>query len=56
MGNPTFMYRRDKKTGAVAAEVFDSEAIPKGWVDTPAKLDAPAVPDDADDASTDPAA
>lgn len=53
MGNPTYMYRRDKKTGAVVSEVFDSGSIPKGWVDTPAKLDAPA---EADDAPADPAA
>lgn len=36
MGQPTFMYRR--KDGNVESKVFDSDAIPEGWVDTPTKL------------------
>lgn len=35
MGVPTYMYRR--KDGEVEARVFDSDEIPAGWADSPAK-------------------
>lgn len=35
MGQPTYMYRL--KDGKVESRVFDSDAIPDGWVDSPAK-------------------
>ena len=35
MGFPTMMYKLDK--GEIVSEIFDSEDIPKGWVDGPAK-------------------
>lgn len=38
MGVPTFMYRR-AEDGSVESRVFDSDAIPEGWVDSPAKVE-----------------
>lgn len=38
MGNPTWMYRL--KDGAVEAKIFDSDDLPKGWVDAPPKVEA----------------
>ena len=35
MGHPTFMYRL--KDGKVESRIFDSDAIPRGWVDSPTK-------------------
>lgn len=35
MGEPTMMYK--SKGGEIISEVFDSDDIPKGWVDDPAK-------------------
>lgn len=37
MGQPTYMYRL--KDGAVEARIFDSDAIPEGWVDAPPQPD-----------------
>ncbi|MGI9492769.1 MAG: hypothetical protein ACR2QF_10260 [Geminicoccaceae bacterium] len=34
-GEPTWMYRLHY--GKVQSRIFDSNAIPKGWVDSPAK-------------------
>ena len=36
MGFPTHRYRLNN--GQVESKIFDSDAIPEGWVDTPAKL------------------
>lgn len=36
-GHPVYMYRSGKE-GEVESEIFDSNNIPKGWVDSPAKL------------------
>lgn len=36
MGVPTWMYRRTED-GSVEAQIFDSDALPEGWVDSPAK-------------------
>jgi len=33
---PTWRYRRTA-TGKVSAQIFDSDDIPPGWVDSPAK-------------------
>lgn len=35
MGVPTVMYKLNE--GKVESEIFDSEDIPKGWVDSPEK-------------------
>ena len=43
MGNPTCMYRRGA-FGRVFSRIFDSDDIPPGWVDTPAKLPAADAP------------
>lgn len=43
MGQPTWMYRRGA-FGRVEARVFDSEEIPAGWVDSPAKLETAPKP------------
>jgi len=40
MGVPTYMYRKNAK-GEVEAQVFDSDNIPKGWVDSPEKVEKP---------------
>ena len=37
MGDPTWMYR--KGPDGVQAEIFDSDEIPPGWVDTPDKAE-----------------
>lgn len=51
MGEPTWMYRRTAK-GDVSEKVFDSDSIPPGWVDSPAKCkkgsQQPAKPPKAD--------
>lgn len=55
MSHPTFMYRR-AETGEIDARIFNSDNLPSGWVDSPAKLTEPTVtPDDAgaDDAVPD---
>lgn len=39
MGVPTYMYRL--KDGKIEAEVFDSDEIPEGWVDTPETIEEP---------------
>ena len=44
MGVPTWMYRRDRKSGEIVSQIFDNEELPKGWVDTPAKLDSADKP------------
>lgn len=36
MGNPTFLYKEEN--GEVIAKIFDSDDLPKGWVDDPAKV------------------
>lgn len=41
MGNPTWMYKR--RYGKVESKVFDSDEIPDGWVDSPAKVEAVGV-------------
>ena len=44
MGHQTYMYRKNE-AGEVESQVFDSDDIPKGWSDSPAKLEKapPAV-------------
>lgn len=42
MGDPTWMYRRGPD-GGVAARVFDSQALPAGWFDSPAALRDPEL-------------
>jgi hypothetical protein len=36
MGHPTYMYRLNE--GKVESQVFDSDSVPDGWVDSPAKV------------------
>lgn len=36
MGQRTYMYRLNGKN--IESKVFDSDAIPEGWVDSPAKV------------------
>lgn len=38
MGHPTYMYRRHE-SGEIEGAVFDSDELPNGWVDSPAKVD-----------------
>src|SRR4051812_47866516 len=42
MGLPTWMYRR-AEDGALEAAVFDSDALPEGWADSPARCAAALV-------------
>lgn len=42
MGDPTWMYCR-AADGGVAARVFDADALPAGWFDSPAALRDPAL-------------
>ena len=37
MNDPTWMYRKDKD-GALEAAIFDGDKLPKGWVDSLAKI------------------
>ena len=38
MGHATYMYQR-AADGGVTSKIFDSEAIPEGWFDSPARVD-----------------
>ena len=42
MGDPTWMYRR-AADGGVAARIFDADALPAGWFDSPAALRDPEL-------------
>lgn len=52
MGVPTMMYQ--SKDGEVVFEIFDSDEIPKGWVDDPSKC-RPRKSKEVKDANSDPA-
>lgn len=46
MGNPTWMYRLDAQNrhgrpAKIEAEIFDSDDLPAGWVDSPDKCGPP---------------
>lgn len=41
MGEQTWMYKR--RYGRIESKIFDSDEIPEGWVDSPAKVAAAGV-------------
>lgn len=43
MGVPTYMFKLEN--GELKSEVFDSEQLPEGWVDSPAKCAPPDAPE-----------
>ena len=46
MGEQTWMYKR--RYGRIESKVFDSDEIPAGWVDSPAKVEAVSVNTETD--------
>jgi hypothetical protein len=41
-GHPCWRYRRTA-SGKISAQIFDSNNVPPGWVDSPAKCKKPVV-------------